>query len=150
MTAAIAMLARLLAITAAAALLLAGRAAGADGLQPGNTCSGPGEPSFVCGYVFVTVEAGTKINTVVEACQPLGTAVEARPLKFMVSVPVGSEIALRDCYRAQPGVREAELGLPGMVNSAVPQPRSTAWAIWMALVVLGTLAMWSLRSTRQR
>jgi hypothetical protein len=142
--------ARWIAVLATASLFVAGRAAATGGLQPGDTCSVPGEPSFVCGFVFVTIEAGTEISAVVQACQPVGEAVEVRPNKFRVDVPVGSEIALRDCYRAQPGVSQAELGLQGMVNSAMPEPGGAEWAAWLARGLIATALLLACISVRRQ
>ena len=53
--------------------------------QPDRSCSGPGEPSFTCGFVVVTVQVGSDVETVLAACQPVGTVSDASGRDFLIS-----------------------------------------------------------------
>ena len=115
----------------------------------GTGCSGPGEPSFTCGFVVVTVQVGNDVETVLAACQPVGTVSEVSGRDFLIAVPVGSEIALRDCYGAVTGVSQANLLYVGGLtpDSATRTPSGFGWAAiaaalpGIAILVVVSLSM---------
>ena len=119
----------------------------------GAACSAPGEPSFTCGFVVVTVQVGSEVETVLAARQPVGTVSEVSGRDFLIAVPVGSEIALRDCYGAVPGVSQANLLYAGGLtpDSAMRTSSSSEWAaVGVALLSVAILIVASLSVARSR
>ena len=119
----------------------------------GEVCSGPGEPSFICGEVRVQMHVGVDIQPVLAACQPLGEVLEVSGLDYLIAVRVGSEIALRDCYALQPGVGHADLPGFGSVtpDGAMPPVRSNPWfGIGTVVALTGLLLAVFYSALRQR
>ena len=99
--------------------------------------------------------AGVDIEEVVGSCSPGPQSVHGpivaddRPTSpysghrvYLLEVPVGSEIDLRDCYRLRPGVSHADVGGQGEVigpNTAVlplHPHRATLTAVGASLVAV--------------
>jgi hypothetical protein len=121
--------------------------------QGGTSCSGPGEPSFTCGFVVVTVQVGSDVETVLAACQPVGTVSDVSGRDFLISVPVGHEIALRDCYGAVPGVSQANLLYAGGLTPDSAMRTSSGLglaAVGVALLSVAILKFASLSVARSR
>jgi hypothetical protein len=119
---------RLIAAMAGLTLLVAAPVAATDDPQRGDVCSGLNEPSFICGYVIVTVRVDAEVDDVIGACPPLGAVRDVVQRDFLIAVPVGSEIDLRDCYATQPGVGQANLlYVGGWTDSAAHRPPSAPW-----------------------
>ena len=148
--------ARLVALPIALALLLAlasGVTATHDG-QDVALCTAPelGEPSFACGIVVITLDPDgpERIEPVIAACEPPAHSVTGGTerdavygrLGYHVEVPVGNEIALRDCYAEQRGVWSATLAgvgelTPDTATRAGPSLSAVAMTVGALLVGAG-------------
>ncbi len=80
------------------------------------------DSSFLCGEVLVELrtDAAATIEGVLASCEPVGEVRHLndellRPL-YTIGVPVGREVALRDCYATHADVVDADLSAFGMLT----------------------------------
>lgn len=135
-----------------ALLLVLGLPQTAGGQEPGGRCRHPDGWDFACGYVALYVEPAADAQSIVAACDPqpgemtyVGSDAANGTLIYRLSVPVGSELQLAQCYETQPGTDSAELFGFGEVSpdTAMPRqwdPASTAGTLLLIVGVMGGAA----------
>jgi len=101
------------------------------------------------------MHVGVDIQPVLKACPPVGAVIEARDGDYRIAVQVGSEIALRDCYGAQPGVGHADLGYFGAVepdSAMAPSHPAARTVLGFFLLITGVIAgaTFAVRQRRSR
>jgi hypothetical protein len=83
----------------------------------GEPCTAPDEDTFLCGVVQVTLPSFYEIQDVLDDCESAGAVLEViEPATYVLAVPVGHEVALRDCYAAQPRVSAADFIYVGSIG----------------------------------
>ena len=114
--------------------------------QP-DRCLHPDGWYFACGEIALYVEAAADVNAIVEACQPppqrisyVGSDAANGTLIYALTVPVGSELQLIDCYNAQTGTDSAELVGFGEVSPDTAMANDERFLpLGVVLLLLGSL-----------
>jgi hypothetical protein len=107
----------------------------------GDVCMAIDEPSFICGEVRVLLRNGYDIQTVLDACPPVGEVIESVDNEYVIAVPVDQEIAKRDCYADQAGVGQTNLTYVGQTTppdtAALPRNTPAPTIAGLVLIVAG-------------
>ena len=127
-----------------------------------DVCTHPEEESsFLCGEVFVELrtDAAATIEDVLASCEPVGEVRHLndellRPL-YTIGVPVGREVALRDCYATHADVVDADLSAFGMLtpNTSMSVPSGGGNQVlqpWLGLMCGLTTAVATIAIQRTR
>ena len=152
-----------IAVTFAVALLPAVATATHDSTAEMEICTGETyEGTFVCGLLLVNMLPDVPIEPVFIACPPAPTFVSDPIISdsfdspghavYDLHVPVGSEIALRNCYLDQPGVANAVLGGTGELtpSTAVSASNPAAPRLVLGLLLLVIAGLMLFRSSLAR
>jgi hypothetical protein len=94
--------------------------AAADASAPSDSCTGdpylPGV-AFHCGEVTVQLGGDSRIATVLHRSAPTATVIcPEGSRRWLLSVPRGEEVAVRDSLKADPAVVDASLGYIGYLS----------------------------------